>query len=80
MSLKEDIALEAAREGNYGPLYDLELEKNALRRYLENGCQPEPDDDSWKDWTAEEIAIAERLADQVGLPSCARYWRKEEEV
>lgn len=28
-------------------------------------------------WTPEKIAIAERLADQVGLPSCARYWREE---
>lgn len=31
------------------------------------------------EWTPERIAIAERLADQVGLPSCARYWRKESE-
>lgn len=31
------------------------------------------------EWTPEKIAYAERLADQVGLPSCARYWRKEDE-
>lgn len=79
MSLKEDIALEAAREGNYGPLYDLELEEEALRSYLENGCQPEPYDDSWKNWTAEEIGIAERLADCIGIATCFRFWRKESE-
>ncbi len=79
MSLKEEIALEAAREGNYGPLFDLELEKEALREYLENGCQPEPHDDSWKNWTAEEIGIAERLADHIGLAACFRFWRKEDE-
>lgn len=31
------------------------------------------------EWTPERIAFAERLADQVGIPSCARYWRKESE-
>lgn len=79
MSLKEDIALEAARVGNYGPLCDLEIEKEALRYYLEDGCQPEPNNNSWKDWTAEEIAIAERVADYIGIPTCFRFWRKESE-
>lgn len=80
MSLKEDIALEAAREGNFGPLFDLELEKETLRCYLKNGCQSEPYDDSYKNWTADQIGIAERLADLVGLLICARYWREEEMI
>jgi len=79
MSLKEDIALEAAREGNYGPLYDLEIERDALRQFLENGCQPEPYNNSWKGWSAEEVGIAERLADHIGLATCFRFWRKGEE-
>lgn len=79
MSLKEDLALEAAREGNLDPLFDLESERKALRQFIESGCQPEPYDDSWKNWTAEEIAIAERLADYVGIAPCFRFWRKEEE-
>ena len=79
MSLKEDFALEAAREGNLNPLFDLELEREALERLLENGGQPRPYDDSWKNWTAEEIAIAERLADCIGIAPCFRFWRKEDE-
>lgn len=79
MSLKEDIALEAAREENLDPLFDLELERKALRRCIENGCQPEPYNDSWKNWTAEKIGIAERLADCIGMATCFRFWRKEDE-
>ena len=79
MSLKEDFAMEAAREGNLDPLFDLDLERKALRHLIESGGQPEPYDDSWKNWTAEEIAIAERLADCIGIATCFRFWRKEDE-
>ena len=29
------------------------------------------------EWTPEKIAIAERLADQIGIPECVRYWREK---
>lgn len=28
-------------------------------------------------WTSEQVAVAEKLADYFGVPSCARTWKKE---
>ena len=72
MSIKEELAEEAAREGNFGPLFDLEMEQKALDEYL-NGKKTEP-----IVWTPEKIKIAEKIADWAGVHPLFRAWRDEE--
>ena len=68
MSIKEEIAEEAAREGNFGPLFDLEMEQKALNEYL-HGKKTDP-----IVWTPEKI----KIADWAGVHPLFRAWRDEE--